>query len=211
MGGQINRGSPPGDLIYELSKDKNNMIFVELGTWNGQGSTKCFMDAILERGDDSVLYSMESSSVHFNQAKDFWDPILSAYKKQKLILMLGRIIEVAEMATTEQVIASPVAAATLAYPQWTTWHKNYTTRYPDVNNVYKDLPESIDVLLLDGGDFSSYAGWKKLEDRTKIVLLDDANVFKNYRVNQEIVSSPDWELLKAWPSYAHGFMAYKRK
>ena len=66
MAGQINRGSSAGEAIYTLSSDKNNMVFVETGTWNGQGSTKCFMDALFQRNDDSMLYSIESH-------KDFYD------------------------------------------------------------------------------------------------------------------------------------------
>lgn len=208
MAGQINRGSSAGELIYQLSKDENNMVFVELGTWNGEGSTKCFMDALCERIDDCVLYSMESHPFHYKEAEDFWNPQLIPYKKTKLILMLGRIIEVSEMATVDQVLMSPKP---LTHKEWKNWHKNYVENYANVNNIYGDLPNFIDVLLLDGGDFSSYAGWKKLENRTKIVLLDDINVFKNYRVNQELALSSDWKLLADYSNERNGFMAYIRE
>ena len=44
MSGQINRGTPAGEAIYALSSDKDNMIFVEIGTWNGKKSLAgCYM------------------------------------------------------------------------------------------------------------------------------------------------------------------------
>ena len=42
MAGQINRGDFFGDQIFNLSSVKQFENFVEVGTWNGQGSTKCF-------------------------------------------------------------------------------------------------------------------------------------------------------------------------
>lgn len=40
MSGQINRGSQLGELIFNLVKNKDYKKFLEIGTWNGQGSTK---------------------------------------------------------------------------------------------------------------------------------------------------------------------------
>ena len=67
MAGQVNRGSLFGERIYQYSSNKNFKNFVDIGTWNGQGSTKCFADAILKRSDDSSLYSLEANIEFYNQ------------------------------------------------------------------------------------------------------------------------------------------------
>ena len=45
--GQINIESDFGRVIYELAKKEENSVFVDIGTWNGLGSTKCFIEAML--------------------------------------------------------------------------------------------------------------------------------------------------------------------
>ena len=57
--GQMGRGSRAGVVIYRLAKDTDNQVFVEIGTWNGRGSTQCIMEPLLQRIDDCVLYSLE--------------------------------------------------------------------------------------------------------------------------------------------------------
>tara|TARA_R110000851_G_scaffold324103_1_gene491206 strand:+ start:2673 stop:3311 length:639 start_codon:yes stop_codon:yes gene_type:complete len=208
MVGQINRGSARGELIYELSKDKHNTVFVEIGTWNGAGSTRCFMDAILERPDDSILYSIESCTIRYEQATNYWKFKLLPYKKPKLSLLLGRIIESSQVSTPKEVIESGL---TPQHPDWKKWHEADIATYSECPNIYSELPLDIDVLLLDGGEFCSYAEWEKLRSRTKIVLLDDTNVFKNHRVKEELSQSKEWTLLADCSNENNnGFLAYKK-
>ena len=209
MSGQINRGSKAGEAIYALSNDKDNMIFVETGTWNGQGSTKCIMDALFKRDDESVLYSIESHRIFYDQARQYWDPIIAMYKREKLKLILGRIIEPSEVMTIEEVEAGEVQ---LSHPDWRDWHAGDMRYYNEAEclNVCDDLPEKIDVLLLDGGEFSSYAEYLRLKDRTKIILLDDSNVLKNYKVKKELLSSDKWLLLLDYSHERNGFIGFQR-
>ncbi len=210
MAGQINRGSKAGEAIYALSKDEDNIVFVETGTWNGQGSTKCFMDALFERNDNSILYSIESHRIFYDKAKKYWDPITFSYKQEKLRLLLGRLVEPSEIMSLEEIEASDV---TPMHPDWKTWHATDIKYYndPECLNLCDDLPEKIDVLLLDGGEFSSYAEFARLKDRTKIILLDDSNVLKNNKVKKELLSSEDWSLLLDYSHERNGFVAFHRK
>ena len=210
MSGQINRGSKVGELIYDLSTNTENKTFVEIGTWNGQGSTKCFMDALLERDDDSVLYSIESHSVFYDQAIAFWNPITTMYRRKKIHLLLGRVIEPSEIMTLEEIKASE--AGPPRHAGWEEWHRKDLMWYnkKECLNIFNELPPSIDVLLLDGGEFSSYAEYKKLKGKAKIILLDDTNILKNYDVKKELFKSKEWDLLKDYSGERNGFTAFKR-
>tara|TARA_B100001123_G_scaffold450868_1_gene624575 strand:+ start:2656 stop:3297 length:642 start_codon:yes stop_codon:yes gene_type:complete len=210
MSGQINRGSRPGELIYDLSRDTTNKTFVEIGTWNGQGSTKCFMDALFERDDDSVLYSIESHSVFYDQAVTYWAPITAAYRRKKIHLLLGRIIEPSEIMTLEEIKTSEVGPP--RHTGWEEWHSGDIKWYnkKECINIFDKLPPSIDVLLLDGGEFSSYAEYKKINDRANIILLDDSNILKNYDVKKDLLVSKEWDVLKDYSNERNGFIAFKR-
>jgi hypothetical protein len=62
-------------------------------------------------------------------------------------------------------------------------------------NVLSQIPKQIDLLILDGGEFSTYAEWVTLKDRSKIIMLDDTNVLKCKQIVSESSTSPDYQLL----------------
>lgn len=58
--------------------------------------------------------------------------------------------------------------------------------------VLDQLPESIDLLLLDGGEFSSWSEFQVLRNRlTKYLFLDDTHVRKNSAVRKWLLKTPD--------------------
>jgi hypothetical protein len=57
--------------------------------------------------------------------------------------------------------------------------------------VEKFIPEQIDLLLLDGGEFSTYAEFKKLESRVrKWIILDDTRTRKCMKILEEVRVNP---------------------
>lgn len=57
MPGQINIHSAFGKIIYDLSKRLDVINIVEVGTWNGEGSTQCILRAI---DNSKRFYTIES-------------------------------------------------------------------------------------------------------------------------------------------------------
>lgn len=62
-------------------------------------------------------------------------------------------------------------------------------------DVLDQLPERIDLLLLDGDDLSTDAEWDALKDRTSVVALDDTRERKNRRQRDLLSRDPDWRFL----------------
>lgn len=211
MAGQVNRGSFFGEQVYKLASNKAFKNYVEIGTWNGEGSTKCFMDAIFQRLDDSCLYSLEANVEFYGQAVKFWEDKLSATRipYDKLHLLYGRIIEIEDLISEEEVKSHKI----FDQHPWLTWRARNIKEYNMCENVIDKLPSEIDVLFLDGGQFSTPAEWQKLKDRTKVVLLDDTNTYKTERIREEILTSLDeWEIVFDKSSDRHGiFMATRHE
>ena len=85
--GQINMDGEFGKLLYEISMDPKILNIIEIGTWNGQGSTVCIMNAILNKSN-TKLYSIEANYDMFSLAQNFW----KEYKvNNKLILLNGTL------------------------------------------------------------------------------------------------------------------------
>jgi len=193
VAGQINRGDFFGDEIYRFSLIKEFKNFVEVGTWNGEGSTKCFMDAILYRHDNACLYSIEANIEFYEQAKKFWMPILALRRTPgiKLNMLYGRLIEKEELVTIEEVRKHKI----FNQHPWLEWRARNISEYEVCDNILEKIPEEIDVLLLDGGQFSTRAEFNKLKDRTKVVMLDDTTTFKTEKIRQELVEDSAWTVV----------------
>ena len=195
MAGQVNRGSLFGEKIYQYSSNKNFKNFVEVGTWNGQGSTKCFMDALLARTDESSLYSLEANIEFYNQAINYWAPFLLGpfMTGHKLNLLYGRIIEVEDLVSIEEIKKHNI----FNQHPWLEWRDRNIKEYGECLNVLDKLPKEIDVLCLDGGQFSTRAEFDTLKGRTKVIMLDDTNTFKTESIRKEILSQDDiWTVVE---------------
>jgi hypothetical protein len=59
-----------------------------------------------------------------------------------------------------------------------------------------DIPPVFDVLLLDGGEFTTYYEFQLLKNRCKILMLDDVNVDKCAKIVEEIRTDHCWRVLK---------------
>jgi predicted O-methyltransferase YrrM len=84
--GQINMNSVFGNEIYKLCKRDNIRNIFEVGTWNGEGSTICVMNAIIEKYNNSILYSIEADSIQYSKAVNYWN---NKDSKDKLVLLKG--------------------------------------------------------------------------------------------------------------------------
>ncbi len=59
--GEIKIRKGLGKRIAELSQNREYEIYVETGTMHGNGSTLCFLGALLDRNDKSKLYTFETN------------------------------------------------------------------------------------------------------------------------------------------------------
>lgn len=193
MSGQINRGSRFGEIIYNYASNPQYRKFLEIGTWNGQGSTRCFIDALLNRKDDYLFVSIEAAENFYQQAYEFNKNVLS----DKIKILHGRIVE------EEELIHRNIS------DHRKEWLADDINNYNKCNNIWNIIDDYYDVVLLDGGEFSTFSEFTKLKDKTKIFLLDDVREIKNTDVVAYLIASPDWEeVLSA--NERNGFSVFKR-
>jgi hypothetical protein len=133
MPGQINRGSFLGEWVYKLSINKNFKNYVEVGTWNGQGSTKCFVDGLTTRLDESALYSLEANIEFYEEATRYWSPLQAVMKHSvpKLHLLYGRLIEPEELVGEGEVRNH----ARFKQHPWLEWRERNIKEYGQCDNV----------------------------------------------------------------------------
>ena len=185
--GQINRGSLLGEQIFELTKKLEVKIIVEIGTWNGLGSTKCIYDGILQSGKkDFSVISLECNLARHLEAKTNLLPL------RNFNLVHGTIVKLEEIA--------PSMNAEREIINKLNWLDEESLHLKTAPYVWDMMPEKIDLLILDGGEFSSYFEFQKLYQRSHFIVLDDTSpnlewiekhILKNSLVRKEILENKD--------------------
>jgi hypothetical protein len=172
--GQILKNSLFADFINKTIEEYSPKNIVEIGTWRGLGSTKRIIDAIADNNLDCNFISIETNKIFYDEAKQNLKE-----HTNRVNLIYGRVIEIIDV---EHFILSQELSH-----QEKGWLNEDIANFAIAPNVLSSIPEEIDFLLLDGGEFSTYSEWLKLKDRSKIIALDDTNTIKCRKIREEIL------------------------
>ena len=71
-------------------------------------------------------------------------------------------------------------------PENIEWFYQDLRRYKKTKNVFELLDTDYDLILFDGGEFSTFAEFEKLYQRTKYFCLDDIDTYKQFEVMKYI-------------------------
>lgn len=199
--GQINRGSLLGDIIYEMCKQEDIKIIVDIGTWNGMGTTKCICDSIIDNHKECLVYSIEANPYFHSVA------ITNLPKIANFNLLLGRIIEIEDLINLDEYNDSFFVSSSRDIQK--TWMNEDLDNYSKIENLLSLIPKKIDLLILDGGEFSSFSEFQKLKDRTTYFILDDTKTIKNYKVAEIMRDNSDYQIIQD-SSDRNGFLISKK-
>ena len=89
--GLLKIDSSAGSLLYRFIKNKDINNVLEIGTWNGLGSTLVLFEALKNKKEHWSLMSIETDKIAYKLAKK------NLKSKLGIILKLGRIIEINEL------------------------------------------------------------------------------------------------------------------
>ena len=195
MTGQINLKHKAGQFIYEFCQKNEINDIVEIGTWNGLGSTYCIHEAI--KNTNKRCISLETDPVmHATALKNNHD-------KKEITILNGKITDdVIDLHSLNQNFFTD-------YPLETklNWLKSDMINLKSCPNVLHKIPEKIDFLILDGGEFSSYYEYLILKNRCKFIFCDDtlSPCIKNYEVRLDLIKNH--KILLDDQNERHGFCA----
>ena len=196
-----------GRALFLLAKIPQFLNYVEIGTAHGLGSTAIIMNGLAQREDSSQFWSLEAMPSSYRAACKNLKKIAG---RERLHLLHGVIVRGDEVMTWAQVESHPNFERMQDY-----CFKKYQT-YKNICNEmpYRldDIPDKIDVLVLDGGEFSSFAEFNKLQSRTQLVVLDETHTaIKNFYVREMLEKSLDWHLLCVSSRERFGWCAFVRE
>ena len=180
--GQVKANTTFGQAILNIAKDPQYYTYLEIGTWCGLGTTKCFLDSIFLRDDSSKLISIESNQQFFDITQRYWHKFMEVHNLSgdKFDLRYGSLVSHKDL--DEDFITD----------------NGDTKSSYDYNSDIKFAPtisidEKVDVLCLDGGHFSTQLEWELFKDTAQVVILDDTNTSKTRLIIQEAQQSGLWK------------------
>lgn len=202
MSGQITRTSSFGAALFAIASQRYFHIFLDVGTWNGLGTTKILVEATASN-ELAEIYSIEANPALYAEAKKNWQPCPG-----RLRLLWGRIATrmMPEVEVTRHHLFPKIQPHfDLHYAQ-------------DVEDFMRapmvELPRYVDVAVMDGGEFCGRSDLETvLSLRPKLIALDDVNTMKNEGNYRALLSSGEWHLVaqgENWAILQRGSSAWQR-
>ena len=151
--GQINIGSISGDIITEICKRDDVTNIVEIGTWNGMGSTLCVIKGIKESKLSKNFISLELYEDMFREAlKNIEDDI------RFVNILNGTIISIEDTkwfdhSIVDKIIGDGCDQMGISSEHSRLWYQKDMDNIKNATNVFSSIPDNIDFLILDGGEY----------------------------------------------------------
>lgn len=197
MDPQILPEHPLGKLLIDLAAQSQTVV--EVGTGGGRGSTQCLIQGLLKStcGNNCLLVTIEADKDRHTEAQ--------AVLKDSPV---G--IEVVH----------GVLHRTIS-PYYHPLNRVQDREHWQFENALKDAAplvsidtyvRDIDLLFLDGGEFTSDGDFLALWQRAKVIVLDDAYrmVARKNVVNWDYLHSGGWDLFDSNLADRNGWAAFRR-
>jgi len=198
--GQISLSHKLGKYIFDLSSSDNYYSFLEIGTWNGHGSTKCFIEGLKNRKSAYLFYSLECNKDKSEYAKNL-------YKDISNVFILNEVLFNNYPSDINNIFPELEQNDNFKY-----WNKIDFENMKNKKLFFdrNELPDIFDVILLDGEEFTTWYEYQIIKNKCKILLLDDTNTLKCKKIKDDILNSSNWEIIFI-DNERNGTMAVKNK
>ena len=158
--GQVHSNQPRGECIKKLVEDPANKISFDIGTWNGLGSTRVFIEGIKQNPNkgECKLFTFETNYDKYEFANKYWneerlDGVNVEFINKRLIEEYDDAYEPCSDRPTTFIEVDKI--------------NHYNSELFDD----KYIPETIDIMCIDGGQ--RVGEFIKFSPITKHIIIDD--------------------------------------
>jgi len=183
--GHITTESELGKFLFYSTINPQFVNFLEIGTWNGLGSTKCFINGFKKRKQQFKFYSLECNYEKSIYARKLYENIDNVF-------ILNQVLLNEKPNDIHDVF--PVLLENEQYKYWNDIDfNNMKDKKLFLEN--SDLPEIFDLVLLDGGEFTTWYEYNIIKDRCFILALNNTTTYKCKKIVEDIKLSNNWRIL----------------
>lgn len=207
--GQILPESNFGQVLTRLASLSNTIV--EIGCWHGGGSTKCLAAGLVR--PEQRMWSIDQSPEMVKEAR-------VVNPDERITFLCGTVLTPEECdplkPTTLYAGDSTQGKSLIPQDERLKAAMDEMAHCAKVPNILSQLPEKIDLMLFDGGEFSTRFEFLKLFRRCKVIALDDIRrdiAWKNYQNHQGLMTPLNptgWNLMFHRPFERNGWSVFKR-
>lgn len=196
-----------GQNIAKFCEELNLQNCLEIGSWDGQGSTQCFIEG-MKHNDPIQLMCIEVNPQRYQD-------LVNATKQYDWVYPInGTSISYDDLLCKDfdrDVWNSPynkIKADKEVVRSW--YNADLNSMHSKTGIIRKNW--IFDGVLIDGSEFTGYSEYTLLKDSVNVFFLDDYyNAFKTRQVAWELNNNPDWEVVAGNRYLRNGYAIFKRK
>lgn len=192
--GQISGQDSLAYWLRAIASDPNVHTVVEIGAWEGKGSTRCIGEVLTSRKDSEhcKLTSLESSRERCLRAQ-----------KRNLKFSLVQVI-------WGSIVGKDDLDSDGLSSDEKIWFEEDVKSLKNCPQVLNEIPDSIDMLFLDGGEFSTKSEYAMLSNRvTNWLIIDDTATRKSAAIAHDIRNGSTPFTIIVDSNQRNGFMVAK--
>lgn len=204
------------DIIKHLAATETLAAVLEIGSSSGGGSTEAFVAGLLQNPGSPKLFCIEVSKPRFQQLQE-------TYRPHPFVHCYNRSTVTANQFPTPEAVATfyhevPSGLRKFPLPMVLDWLRQ-DIQYVRESGVNAGAIEQIradygidtfDMVLIDGSEFTGEVEYAQVKG-AKLILLDDTNTFKCYKVRQNLLNDPMYDLIADDQELRNGYSVFRRR
>jgi glycosyltransferase involved in cell wall biosynthesis len=220
---ELNSLIPPeisGDALYDLIKKlaatEPLTSVLQIGPSAGGGSTEAFVSGLAQNQGNPKLFCVEVSKVRFEKLRETYAsyPFVHCYNLSS--------VAVTEFPNPDEVrrFYTEVDSGLRKFPldQVLGWLEQDIAYVRD-SGVEAGAVDAIkaehgidvfDMVLVDGSEFTGEVEYAKVRG-AMLILLDDTNTFKCWRVREQLLADPMYDVIADDQTLRNGYSAFRRR
>jgi hypothetical protein len=212
--GEINKTDEFGSALIKSIAEYNLNKILEIGSWDGTGSTACLIEGMLKLQCEKKLVCLEVNSDRYLQ-------LVNNTKEHKWIECYNTTsISYSQLHEKEfdKIWDSPFNGLKKhttppTKEQAKLWFEEDVKNLKNTNAGFLETDSSFyDAVLIDGGEFFGYSEYKIIKDRTNVLFLDDYYyAYKTNQIARELNQDEEWEVIAGNKNLRSGYAIFKRK
>lgn len=178
--GIVKYNSNIAEVIQDVCSDVRNWTFVEVGAWNGYGSTKIFVEALKNRDESFQFFSLETNS-------DKQKHVEQMYENEEDVTILNKKLSNPHLKEIEE----KYSILKVSKEEQEDLHIDLSN--DNASELWSTMPDNLDVVFLDGGKYTSWFDFLIVKERTRYFVLPYSLEGKNKSARDNLLADPEWK------------------
>ena len=210
--GEISLHDPFGHAIKTVISEKGFQSVLEIGAWDGTGSTICIINGMRSVPDPKKLICLEIDKKRYDMlvknTKDFnfVHPVCTSSVSSRNFLVKDFDIDVWKSKYNK------IKSGT-SRDEVYSWYQNFLAKLAESDEGFLDgNKDFFDAVLIDGCSFTGYSEYCLLKNKTNCFMLDDSHhSFKCTQVYDELKNDTNWILSHDFADLRNGASIFLRR